>query len=326
MSDDALNPPPGPADFFRAIRDADAVLRDRRDARGIEPRQIERKSLPSLLDRCHELVADARSAPVEPVRTIHHLACTGGTLIAKCLASMPNVQLLGEINPFSRQASESKANFHPTDLVRLARSSTRGVSDDAIAEMFAASIGVLHRHCTKQGSHLVLRDHAHSSFCFGDRAPTARTLRDALRGHFQLRSIVTVRHPLDSYLSLHHNGWRHFTPASLDEYAERYMHFLDRHADCELFYYEDFVGDADVALSEMTKALDLNFRSVYRDVFAAHSLSGDSGRRGSKIDRREPREIPKEVRKELFGAIRFAELCERLGYRDHSSSPAASAP
>ena len=31
------------------------------------------------------------------IRTIHHLACTGGTVISKCLASMPDITLVSEI-------------------------------------------------------------------------------------------------------------------------------------------------------------------------------------------------------------------------------------
>ena len=36
------------------------------------------------------------------IRTIHHLACTGGTLISKCISSMPETALISEINPMNR--------------------------------------------------------------------------------------------------------------------------------------------------------------------------------------------------------------------------------
>ena len=36
------------------------------------------------------------------LRSIHHLACTGGTLISKCIASMPDVALISEVNPMNR--------------------------------------------------------------------------------------------------------------------------------------------------------------------------------------------------------------------------------
>ena len=36
------------------------------------------------------------------LRSIHHLACTEGTLISKCIASMPDVALISEVNPMNR--------------------------------------------------------------------------------------------------------------------------------------------------------------------------------------------------------------------------------
>ena len=49
------------------------------------------------------------------IRTIHHLACTGGTLISKCLGSMPDVALISEVNPLNRQGSQ----FEPTNPFNL---------------------------------------------------------------------------------------------------------------------------------------------------------------------------------------------------------------
>ena len=47
------------------------------------------------------------------LRTIHHFACTGGTVISKCLAALPQVMLISEINPINRHSSK----FNPSHPV-----------------------------------------------------------------------------------------------------------------------------------------------------------------------------------------------------------------
>ncbi|MEO1475616.1 MAG: hypothetical protein AAFS13_04475, partial [Pseudomonadota bacterium] len=47
----------------------------------------------SVKDLLNDLVRLSDVAPLKsamPVRTIHHLSCTGGTMITKCVASMAN--------------------------------------------------------------------------------------------------------------------------------------------------------------------------------------------------------------------------------------------
>ena len=59
----------------------------------------------SLLDQCLDLCADRGAGGPEPVRLLHHFACSGGSLISKCVATMPNVQLLSEVDPLSTSRS-----------------------------------------------------------------------------------------------------------------------------------------------------------------------------------------------------------------------------
>ncbi len=47
----------------------------------------------------------------QPIRIIQHLSCTGGTLISKFLAAMPNVVLLNEVNPLSQLHLDPQPRF-----------------------------------------------------------------------------------------------------------------------------------------------------------------------------------------------------------------------
>ncbi|MEA5392276.1 hypothetical protein VB738_13520 [Cyanobium gracile UHCC 0139] len=41
------------------------------------------------------------------VRTLHHVACSGGTLISRYLAALPDVVLLSELNPANRYGADA---------------------------------------------------------------------------------------------------------------------------------------------------------------------------------------------------------------------------
>lgn len=309
MDDSAINLP---AEFVVAIHDAVELL----DASSTKrPAQLSRDPLPSLLDQCIELLNTEPGMDASgPIRTVHHLACTGGTLIAKCLAAMPNVQLLSEVHPFSDMPSKSQTRFFPTDLTQLALTSTRGVNNKLVADIFRAGLSALHEDSRQRGLRLVLRDHSHSQFCFGPLEPESDGLREVLIGEFDLRSIVTVRHPIDSFLSLINNDWRHFNPFTLDEYARRYLTFLDVFSDCEVFRYEDFTASPEESMQRMCGILELPFNPEFAQTFFAFTLSGDSGRSGTTIKQRQRREVPDELRSDAEKSSLWSQLCERLEY------------
>jgi hypothetical protein len=270
--------------------------------------------LPSLLEQCRRLTERLPAEP-EPVRTVHHFACTGGTLIAKCLACMPNVQLLSEVEPFSRmQESARGSRFHPTDLIRLVRNSSRGVDSAFEAQMFKAGLKVIYRDCERKGLRLILRDHTHSRYCVGPGVSQTPDLRELVRGAYPVLAAVTVRHPLDSFLSMQQRGWLHFQPSTLNEYCSRYLRFLDDYEGVALFKYEDFVERPEAGMRAMCEALQLPFAEGFEDLFGVHRLSGDSGRSSDRIVPRERRPTPDAVKAEAERSVSFTDLCRRLGY------------
>jgi hypothetical protein len=270
---------------------------------------------PSLLKQCLQLCAGMDRRHQQPIRTVHHFACTGGTLISKCIAALPNVQLLSEVDPLSRIThGPTGRKFLPTDMIGLVHRSTRGGDDALIVEMFRAALRVLYKHTVDKGLRLVLRDHAHSHFCTGDHVPERPSLRALLPTDLPSLSVVTVRHPLDSYASLVANSWVHFSPSTLDEYAKRYLVFLGLHGDTPRLRYEDFVDNPVDGLSRICDALQLSMRTDFTDLFGLFEISGDSGRR-SDVIRAVPRRAAATA---LMGDARdsaaFHVLCDTLGY------------
>lgn len=253
-------------------------------------------------------------APQAPLRTLHHLACTGGTLIARCLAAMPNVRLLSEVDPLSTLDHGPQTGFFPSDLPGLARTGSRPPGPAVLQRIFLAGLAELEADSRHHGLHLVLRDHAHSHFCDGPAIPDRPTLHEILAPGHRLYAAVTVRHPFDAWLGMAEAGWLHFTPTTLDEYARRAHAFLDRHAGLEVLRYEDFVADPEAWMQRLCTVLALPFDPDFRTRLPGVRLSGDSGRTGDEITPRPRRAHPPELAEAARASRVFTDLLDRLGY------------
>lgn len=270
--------------------------------------------LPSLLAQC-EALCDGFPAP-EPVRSLHHFACTGGTLLARCIAALPNTVLLSEIDPLSRirlGPGYSQTEFAPHNILLALLRAEHRVDPAVVVEAFQSAILTMVRALARRGQRLVLRDHAHSQFCTEVNPALRQTVHEMLAQCGPLRALVTVRHPLDSFASLDVQGWRHFAPFTLEGYSQRYLAFLHRHAGLPVLRYEDFVADPAAGLERICGHLDLPYDPLSIDLIGAIQISGDSGRSGNSIAPRPRRTVPPQIEAERDGAL-YIQLCAQLGY------------
>jgi len=59
------------------------------------------------------------AAPAAPIRVLHHWACSGGTVISRCIASQPQVVLLSEVHPLAYlRVAQAYPYYFPTDLIQ----------------------------------------------------------------------------------------------------------------------------------------------------------------------------------------------------------------
>tara|TARA_R110000787_G_C13434470_1_gene445815 strand:+ start:410 stop:1357 length:948 start_codon:yes stop_codon:yes gene_type:complete len=282
----------------------------------------EGETLGSLLEQCQAWTRDAQKAAV-PIRMIHHFACTGGTVISKGLATMPNTVVLSEIDPLSKRGlfMNNNPDFSPTDLIKQLIYSRFDPSDHLVSEMFLAALEVLYKHLTQRGQDLLIRDHPHSHFHDDLRSEKSFGARDIIASRYDILSLVTVRHPMASFLSLSSNNWVHFTPATLEEYARRYMLFLDSLASAPILKYEDFTHTPEDFLEQACRLLELEYRLGGTALISAVRMSGDSGRKDSIIAPRPNREMPPEVQKQIDISPAYTALCTRLSYDPAFTEP-----
>jgi hypothetical protein len=268
----------------------------------------------SLLEQCLRLCEQHQAAPVEPVRTVHHFACTGGTLISKCIAAMPNTQVLSEVDPLSTLHKTGEPVFGPTDLIQLVRQSTRGADTRLLVDMFLSNLEIIQSASVKAGQRLVLRDHAHSHYCAGPKIHDRPTFKDIVATRFSVRSVVTVRDPVDSFLSLKGHRWFHFQPWSFDEYCRRYLAFLHAYEDIPVVKFEAFSHSPQEVMSQICEQLGLTYSDDFPDLFNVFALTGDSGRKSDVIEDRPRKAIDAELMEEMAHSMHYHRLRAVLGY------------
>jgi hypothetical protein len=270
----------------------------------------EHEAIQAVQAREQRLHRQGRTRPV--IRTVHHFACTGGTVICKCLAAMPGVALISEVNPLNRFGS----SFEPTNPLLLFERNYRQLSTEEIRDDFLRQMAHIAEICGRDGVDLVLRDHSHTDFCRGLTASTLCPIVDYLSDDYDLLSVLTVRHPLDSYLGLRAQKWhKHFSPCTLEEYCSRYHIFLDRYRGMPIWRYEDFCQNPFDFMRDLCALLEVNFSPSFMNRFGDFSLTGDSGRRATDlIELRPRRPIPEEVATEMSVSPAYHHLLDRLGY------------
>lgn len=298
------------ATLLRSIEDALELLEDR--VGHTNGQALMAEPLPSLLEQCERMRDQITARPAAPVRLIHHFACTGGTLFSKCLSAIPNTRLLSEIDPLSPMTTRQ---FAPSDLIRHLAHDVRGTDPELLIDIFLAGTVALYDWCEVRGQRLVLRDHSHSHFCTGGLQISQRpTLRDIIQRRLPALSVLTVRHPMESYLAVKEKNWFQFAPTTLEEYARRYLVFLDTYADAPFYRYEDMVEDPHEVFAQICDSLALPFSENIFDIFPVVALTGDSGRKGSVIAPRPRRVVPADVAAQAESSSVYTRLCSRMGY------------
>ena len=270
----------------------------------------------SLLSRC-EKALENRQSNKKVIRSIHHFACSGGTVVSKCISAMPNTFLLSEVHPTTKLTiNPSVIEFRPTDLVSLGRYAKLPEMDELAEKMFVSQVNVVNEHLNAMSSKLVLREHTHSDYCLGDEKAIASepVLIKLLKERFTHKKLATVRDPIDSYMSLKNNGWIHFSPPSFDQYCERLLAFIVHFQQEEIIKYEDFVAQPQIFMEKIAKILDIDYSPDFEDIFSIFNVTGDSGRSGDQINKRDRREVNEELQSEIESSSNYNKLKALLQY------------
>ncbi|GFD91231.1 hypothetical protein KUL152_34570 [Tenacibaculum sp. KUL152] len=267
----------------------------------------------SLLSQCSSILQEVERKP--KLRIIHHLACSGGTLISKCVAAQPNTFLLSELHPTTRlHMGGGKPKFLPSDVTTQARYANVPNVDELAWCIFQSSIEITSKHVANLGGYLVVRDHTHSDFCVGEKPESTSSIVRHLNSQFEILSVATIRNPIDSYLSLVANNWEHFEPKGFDEYCKRVECFISGFQRSEIIKYEDIVAKPLKYIRKLVNKLEIPYSDSFIDTFSAFNVTGDSGRSGEVISPRQRRELSESFLREIQSSKSFKKISEKFGY------------
>ncbi len=252
----------------------------------------------------------AQSAP--EVGLIHHLACSGGTIIARAIAAMPGVVLLSEQHPEQQMARR-------TDPVKQAQAAGAPITDFDVSDRFVRDIAFVADRCADAGQRLVVRDHTNRDFLGTDRCRLLT--REVLGAAMPVRSVCTVRHPVDTWLSLQASGW---FAGSVADFLSRYEAFARFAVELGFERYEDFVSKPDAVLGRLCGALQIPFDPEWRAALdTIDHMTGGSGRASNDIARRPRRKMPEGTLEAFAAEPVFPRVLDILGYGPAPAKEAA---
>lgn len=250
------------------------------------------------------------SKRTEPFRTLHHFACTGGTLFAKLAAALPNVSLLSELHPHSPLVN-ARAAFRPSDIPYHLMASGVPSASSVTEHAFMAALLATHKQLAQRGSRLIVRDHAHSDFCVANPCQESTLIRLLSASAVNVLPIVTVRHPADSFASAQKAGFFYFD-LDFAAYCRRYHQFLDAIDSVLIVRYEDMVDQPQVWLEKICSAWGLEFTPESTELFSLYQFSGDSGRTRDNLTKHPPRSEAAHFRRSRSKT--YVSLLARMGY------------
>jgi hypothetical protein len=259
-----------------------------------------------------------KGKPVIPV--LRHLARSGGTVISRCVGCMQGVVLLSEVHP---------ANMAVTQPVKQARAWFGLVTDADITRWKRAGpptmlqfLALCEQRARAKGRRLVIRDWTHMDYIgvpYG-RPAMGFALKDALGGAYEVAEAVTVRHPLDQFISLAkmHIMQGRLTP---EGYLRGCAAFAAHAADVGFVRYEDFTHDPETALRTLCERLTIAYDPSWRERWASYrTITGDvpeGGSRGASSAEIRPlprAAAPEGLRERFLANDDYHASCRLLGY------------
>ena len=265
------------------------------------------------------------------IRIIHHWACSGGTIICRAIANLHNVVLLSEVHPLAYlRLAKAEASYSPTDIIQQLCLPQNGADPVLCVAAWRGAITALAQKVAENNKVLVLRNHSHIDFFTGAQPETEHFVTRTLQDTQAIDALLTVRHPLDSWISIQRQAWdRHFRFGTFEEFCRRAILLVQASERLPIVRYEEFTINPERGIQVICGCLHIEPNCTQPLRLDAVSLSGDSGRSSNRIRPRTRRPIPEAVQAEiqemnsLSDVSPYQRLCTMLGY---NPDPAAQHP
>ena len=240
-------------------------------------------------------------------------------MLTRCLGCMSKLVVLSEVHPAALKHTNPVRQAH--EWFALISAPERAAFERPGAD-FSEFITLVEQRARHKGKRLVLRDWAHIDYVgvpYG--APTNRpALLNALAPRFELHTAVTVRHPLDQWLSLVTldvvRG--RLTP---EDYLRAVRAFSEQIADAPFTRFEDFTRQPMIEARKLCERLGVPFDPTFLSRWHAYEkVTGDRKEHASRGSARkqitpmERRETDPALLETFRASEDYRAICELLGY------------
>lgn len=250
------------------------------------------------------------------IRLMHSYARSGGTLLNKCLSSLPETVVVSEVSPFG--GGGGAPNNNPSTVWEQARD----WFDIKLYEReYFSALQELDEICIKQGRHLIVREWSYINFNTHATLPGHRpsnlfvTYEGLKERGIPLKSFALLRDPADVWISRRMPS----TDVFFGRY-NKYLEELDAIGEKNLFTFEAFTRDPDAVLQSICEAIDLPFSNAWKNQAQFIDACGDTAL--NKPQRAKKEKITPLPRKEIsfYDRVRLSQsdlyrtACEKSNY------------
>lgn len=219
---------------------------------------------------------------------IYNFARSGGTLLNKCLASMPNVVMLSEVSRFGGGYGE-RGKESPTTVQQQAEQwydirLTSSGFEDGILE--------LHKYCQENNKHLIIRDWSYINFfkneSYNNEPELELGVYHKIPG-LAFNHIAFVRDAIDVWIS---RGM-----PSVDEFFKKYLLYVNqiKVLGTRIFKYEEFCESPEKSLKDICEYIGVEYRDVLPEALSYQKVNGDTQNNPKLGQNNKVRRLPRKI-------------------------------
>lgn len=246
-------------------------------------------------------------------------ARSGGTILNKCLGSLPGVFILSEVSPLNEYALVAGATC-VDERITVHKQAHDWLKIELGSYDYVANVQVIKEHCAKTGIKLLIRDWTFACFepiPINEYAPPERLLNlQKLSEISEVTAFAFVRDSIDVWISRGKPPIKQFF-LCYEKYVDAILA-----SDICIFKYEDFCREPKVVVRRICKYTGLvysdDFLDKYHDyrwVIGDEQVSGGSrGKNERKIVPLPRKRIARNQIHELNASREMARANEKLGY------------
>lgn len=195
-------------------------------------------------------------------------ARSGGTLLNRCMASMPDTIMLSEVNVEALCPSSC-------NTIRGQVKEWYGIN--LKSEGFRENIQELYKYCLEKDKALIIRDWTFGSFVpsrYNNYNPSKEfATLDFVSNYFPVKSFAFVRDAIDIWLSLNASP-RTFYDKDLIYLYEFVKKIFDRKI--KIFKYEDFCKNPKKNMHSICDYVEIDYNEQFMNFFSYYKVTGDT--------------------------------------------------